>query len=119
MKSEFRGRDWQSNFIQKEGAQNLKRKNILYFASLLALAMVVAQSLSTRLVQAQTFTVTTTADNGNDAAPTPGSLRAAIVAANDNGEGADTINFNIPGSGVKTINLSAQLPEITTSLTIN
>ena len=41
-----------------------------------------------------TFTVTNTLDNGDDAHPVPGSLRAAIVAANDDLAGA-TIDFNM------------------------
>jgi len=54
------------------------------------------------------FTVTTTADAG------PGSLRAAILAANANGVN-DIINFNImPLDGtVKTINLLTPLPWLT------
>ena len=52
-----------------------------------------------------TYTVTTTADSG------AGSLRAAITSANTNA-GADTIDFNIAGAGVKTINLASALPSI-------
>lgn len=40
-----------------------------------------------------------------------GSLRAAIHSANASA-GADTIQFNIPGSGVQTITVSSQLPQI-------
>ena len=47
------------------------------------------------------------------------SLREAITEANANGAGADIINFAIPGSGAKTINLVSPLPEVNTSLTIN
>jgi hypothetical protein len=47
-------------------------------------------------VSANTYTVTTTADSG------AGSLRQAITDANGNA-GADTIAFNIVGSGVHTI----------------
>lgn len=65
-----------------------------------------------------TFTVNTT----NDAADTvPGdgvclatggcTLRAAIDESNLS-PGADTINFNIPGSGVKTITLKTNLPTL-------
>src|SRR5438132_7471692 len=43
-----------------------------------------------------TFTVTNTNDSG------PGSLRQAILSANVN-PGLDSITFNIPGSGVRTI----------------
>jgi hypothetical protein len=64
------------------------------------------------------FQVTTTTDNGNNISPTPNSLRAAIINAN-NSAGADTIVFNIAGSGVKTISLLAPLPQITSPVTID
>src|SRR5262249_50224604 len=66
-----------------------------------------------------TFTVVTTADNGDDVNPVAGSLRAALLDANahDNGlntDGArDTIVFAIPGTGPHTIQPLAALPEIT------
>src|SRR4051794_9726066 len=41
-----------------------------------------------------TLTVTNTLDNGDDVNPVPGSLRAAIVAANADPAG-DTINFDM------------------------
>ena len=44
-------------------------------------------------------------------------LRAAIQEANATA-GADTINFNISGSGVKTIRPTSPLPEITEAVTI-
>ncbi len=59
-----------------------------------------------------TFTVT----NSNDAGA--GSLRQAITDANAAG-GADVINFNIAGTGVHTINLTAALPTITGALVID
>jgi hypothetical protein len=43
-----------------------------------------------------------------------GSLRAAITSANQT-TAADTVRFNIPGSGVRTINVSTQLPPIATN----
>lgn len=52
-----------------------------------------------------TFSVINTSDNGT------GSLRAAINNANVS-SGADIISFNIPGNGVKTINLASGLPQI-------
>jgi hypothetical protein len=58
------------------------------------------------------FTVTTTNDSG------AGSLRQAILDANAN-PGADTIAFNIPGSGTRTITLSSPLPSITEAVTID
>ena len=63
-------------------------------------------------LSAATFTVTTTADTG------PGSLRQAILDANGNA-GADTIEFNIPGSGVHTISPVTGLPPITGPVTID
>jgi hypothetical protein len=71
---------------------------------LLVFAAVMAGAIQT--MSGDTFTVTTTADDG------AGSLRAAIQAANAN-SGADDIAFNIPGSGVRTINLLSALPPIT------
>ncbi len=61
---------------------------------------------------ANTYTVTTTADSG------AGSLRQAILDANGNA-GADTIVFNITGSGVQTITPATALPTITDAVTIN
>ena len=61
---------------------------------------------------ATTYTVTTTADTG------PGSLRQAITDANG-GVGADTIAFNIVGSGVQTIAPASALPKITDGVTID
>ncbi len=56
-----------------------------------------------------TFTVTDTLDDGNT-----GSLRWAINQVNaDTGTGADTIDFNIPGTGPFTITPSSPLPSIT------
>jgi hypothetical protein len=62
--------------------------------------------------QAATFSVTNTNDSGG------GSLRQAILDANANA-GSDTINFNIPGGGLKTITPAGALPEITEGVTIN
>ena len=56
--------------------------------------------------------VTNTSDSGT------GSLRQAIINANAT-MAADTITFNIPGPGVKTINLLSELPGITSPVTIN
>jgi hypothetical protein len=61
---------------------------------------------------ATTYTVTSTADSG------AGSLRQAIMDANAN-PGADTIAFNITGSGVHTITPATLLPTITDAVTIS
>ncbi|HEX8090733.1 MAG TPA: FG-GAP-like repeat-containing protein, partial [Blastocatellia bacterium] len=58
------------------------------------------------------FTVTNTNDSG------AGSLRDAISSANSN-PGSDTINFNIPGAGIKTIKPLSALPLIGGTLTID
>lgn len=59
-----------------------------------------------------TFTVTNTNDSG------PGSLRQAIIDSNA-AVGSDTINFDIPGSGVRTIAPLSGFPAITDSVTID
>ena len=73
----------------------------------LAASLLAAGSLS-----AATFTVTNTADAG------AGSLRQAILDANAN-PGADTITFNIPGSGVHTIVPATDYVAFTQSVTID
>jgi hypothetical protein len=110
--------------------------NLLATAFLLA---AIAASLMLTATPAQattTFTVNSTANHidQNLAAAAcdtgytvPGSggepenectLRAAIEQANYT-PGADTINFNIPGSDVKTIAPTTALPKITEAVTIN
>src|SRR5262245_30282 len=64
------------------------------------------------VAQANTFVVTNTDNSG------PGSLAQAILDANAN-PGPDTINFNIPGSGVQTISPLTALPTITDPVTID
>jgi hypothetical protein len=63
-------------------------------------------------VAAAAFVVTNVNDSG------AGSLRQAILNANAT-PGADTITFNIPGTGVKTIAPTSQLPNITETVTID
>ena len=64
------------------------------------------------LASATTYTVTSAADSG------AGSLRQAMTDANAN-PGADTIQFNIVGSGVHTIAPTSALPTITGPVTID
>jgi hypothetical protein len=59
-----------------------------------------------------TLMVTNTNDSG------PGSLRQAILDANAT-PGADTIDFNIPGTGVHTISPASPLPTITDPVVID
>jgi titin len=64
------------------------------------------ESLEDRVTPAAPmFTVVNTADSG------AGSLRQAILNAN-NAAGPSTINFNVPSTGVQTINLLSALPTI-------
>ncbi|HEY0099821.1 MAG TPA: carboxypeptidase regulatory-like domain-containing protein, partial [Pyrinomonadaceae bacterium] len=57
-----------------------------------------------------------TASNTNDSGA--GSLRQAILDANAS-PGTQTINFQIPGAGVHTINLTSPLPDITDPVVID
>ncbi|HNB64921.1 MAG TPA: DUF4347 domain-containing protein, partial [Rhodocyclaceae bacterium] len=59
-----------------------------------------------------TYTVTNTNDSG------AGSFRQAIQDANAN-PGADTINFNIAGTGIHTITLSSMLPYLSGQVNID
>ena len=75
-------------------------------------ALAAGLTMSATLAFGATFNVTTTADSG------AGSLRQAITDANTN-PGADTIQFNIVGSGVQTITPATPLPPITEAVTID
>jgi IPT/TIG domain/S-layer homology domain len=75
----------------------------------IAIAVVLVASV----VSAATYTVTNTNDSG------AGSLRQAITDANGTPGVADTIAFNIPGSGVHTITPATPLPTITDAITID
>jgi hypothetical protein len=68
--------------------------------------------LAAAAASAGTFTVTNVNDSG------AGSLRQAVLDAN-NAAGADTIAFNITGSGVHTLVIGSGLPTITEALTID
>ncbi len=63
-------------------------------------------------LRANLLVVNTTSDSG------PGSLRQAILDANNNA-GADTINFQIPGTKPFTINLLTPLPNISDPVTLD
>ena len=71
-----------------------------------------ALAASTGLVPAAIYTVTTTADSGS------GSLRQAIVSANNN-PGLNTIRFNIPGTGAQTVAPATAFPDILNPVTID
>lgn len=74
-------------------------------------ALVSGVLVGVRPAQALSFTVTTVNDSG------PGSLRAAIEAANANA-GVDSITFGI-GSGAKTITPTSALPVVTGPVVID
>jgi hypothetical protein len=76
------------------------------------IALVVAGISGAFTLPAASFTVTTTNDSG------PGSLRQAIQDANALPD-ADSIQFNIPGTGVQTIALGTALPVVTNTVTID
>ena len=96
----------------------MKRAFSIYPVIFLAVTIALVAWLSVRRVKAATFTVTTAADNGDNVNPTPGSLRKAIIDAN-NSAGLDTISFNIAAAGVQTITLLAALPTITDPVIID
>ena len=93
---------------------------------LLVAAMVIASTMAAAPAHAasKTFTVNSTADT-EDATPdgtcNSCTLREAIQEANANGNPSevDRINFNIPGTGVKTIFPGPTLPHVTEPVVIN
>ena len=74
----------------------------------LVLAVTASIFLSAVVSHAATLFVVTSANDSN----APGTLRWAINSSNGS-PGFDTIAFNIPGGGVRTINLTSGLPIIT------
>ena len=84
--------------------------------SLATLLLIVSLGAS---AAADTFTVNNPVDPGNGTCDVVGcTLREAIDAANAS-PGADIINFNIAGSGVKSIAPTTPLPDITDTVTID
>ena len=106
------------------------KSKMLAVGLLLMAAMMMASTMAAGPARASTiFTVTSTGDfhdtiigDGFCGFGGSCSLRAAIEEANFT-SGADTINFAIPGTGVKTINVGStglgDLPTITEQVTIN
>lgn len=89
--------------------------HLLFVLTLFAAA---SGTFAAREARGATFTVTNTGDSGCLGLPCSGQLRKAIVDANNNA-GADTIVFNIPGTGVQTIVLAGNLPDLETGVTID
>jgi len=82
-------------------------------ACLVAGGLGLAAFSTTHAAHAQTFTVTSGLDSGNN------TLRAAVAAANAS-PGADTISFGIGGNGLHVITLtSGPLPQLTGPVTID
>lgn len=116
---------------RKENLAELKKALALGFLLVALLGVIL---LAAKPAHAETiFTVNSTGDGADkniddtacDANIFPGiqcTLRAAIEEANDT-PGRDLIHFNIPGSGVKTINVGSTglggLPEITNVVSID
>ena len=95
----------------------MKKENIFFEEGLLIpIVMCIATLIAFNCVElaaaSVTFTVTNTDDSG------PGSLRQAIIDANDN-PGKDKIVFNIPSPGPHTIQPESGLPWITDPVIIN
>jgi uncharacterized repeat protein (TIGR01451 family) len=73
------------------------------------------ESMERRVLLAQTFTVTNSLDDGS-----PGTLRAAIIAANASVDVGNTIDFDIPAGDSPIINVTGSgLPAITRAVTID
>src|ERR1700730_2213229 len=83
-----------------------------YLRLALVLGVVVMVAWFIDSSSAATFTVTNSNDSG------AGSLRQALLNANGS-PGTDTITFNIPGAGVRTISLTSALPAITDPVIID
>lgn len=96
-------------------ALSLKVRGICHFLYILMLLAAAGGMLAARPAQGAVYTVT----NTNDGNPAPsGSFRKALLDANANA-GADTIEFDLSGSGVKTIVLNSVLPSVTDPVLIN
>jgi hypothetical protein len=107
----------QARQLEQRQAKARFLKRLFHSLFGLMLAAVACACLATA-ASAATFPVTTTADNGDNVNPTPGSLRKAILDANAN-PGADDIVFQIQASGVQTISPPARLPNISDPVTID
>jgi CSLREA domain-containing protein len=104
-----------------------KNKTRTLAAGLLVAAMMAAGVMAAIPAHAATTFVVASTGDDSDASVTDGlcktasgacTLRAAIQQANGT-PGADVINFDIPGTGVKTVTPSSALPTITEQVTIN
>jgi len=90
----------------KRAGFSAAKKSVMFHALLLFISTVAYSA------RANVFVVTNTNDAG------AGSLHQAILDANGN-SGLDTIQFNIPGTGVHTITPVTQLPFITSPVVLD
>ncbi len=92
-----------------------KFKSFFIFLPIAILAIFSVTFNKSVFANPDTFTVTNTNDSG------AGSFRQALIDANSNGNPSDmdVINFNISGSGVKTITPATVYPNISEKVTIN
>lgn len=102
----------------------MRRLHLLLLPVVVLLGLT-AVVLLPQTASAATFTVDSTADNGDDVLDGTCddgagncTLRAAIEEANSEA-GADDIEFNIAGGGVQTITLTSDLPDIAESLSVD
>ncbi|MBI9038793.1 MAG: hypothetical protein JEY97_11720 [Bacteroidales bacterium] len=85
----------------------------LHFCKLSMLFIALTFTISSELLIAATYTLTSTSDNGSGS---PGTLSWAINQSNASTSVDDIINFNL--SSGSTVTISAALPYITDGLTI-
>jgi parallel beta-helix repeat protein len=98
-------------YIMRNRLVEASRRTLALGVSLVALMAATLVAVSPAQAST-TFTVINTKDSG------AGTLRQAMFDANVT-PGADVINFNIAGTGVKTITPTTALPKITEAVTIN
>lgn len=107
--------------MRANSARRLSRKAWLILLAGLALGAGILWRWAETTAYAANFVVNTTADSDDGVCSSAASgctLREAINAANANA-GEDTINFNIPGPGVHTIQLKSNLPTLNGRVTID
>lgn len=92
----------------------LSRNCFLLFALLAFLLVSNAAAATYTVDRSDDVTAAACTASANDC-----SLRGAISNANANGPGTDTINFNVGGGNFQTINITLEIPSITSSLTID
>ena len=110
--------------LKSSFSEALRVANSRVFAA--GLVVMLGLLLATDPAHAKTFTVNSTYDTDDGGCDPFGlftdcTLREAISVARINGNAptVDTINFNIPGPGVKTISVTSALPDLIEPVTID